>query len=278
MNQKTGNPQANAAPASYLEALQVRAQVLKKAHKELVAATKEEQRTYSEGVGGDYEKSLKLISDLMEKLSAANERIASLHASFAELMKASGGEVTKAVRDVQREKTDAQEIRDTLADMLAEEKRKVRRLWVEACDAAQSLECKGPLQQKSWNDLTIAEVLAEHIPQLSPHLAKALTMDREAVVSELIAWAKALQDADKLPTYDPTFSTVRPYLLALHGAQYPSPMTKVNIRRMIELEDRGDAAQELNSIRHSLEHNSEARKTHLPGGIYPDAEDAWNQF
>lgn len=278
MNPKTATLQASATPAPYLDALQAMAQARKKAHKELVEATKDEQRAYSEGVGGNYEKSLKLISDLIEKLSKANERIASLHASFAELMKDSGGEVTKAVRDVQREKTEAQEIRDTLADMLAEEKRKVRGLWADACDAARSLERKGPQQQKSWHDLTIAEVLAECIPQLSPHLAKALTMDREAVVSELIAWAKALQDADKLPTYEPTFSTVKPHLGALHGAQYPSPITMSNIRRMMELEGRDDAMHELERIRLSLEQSDGVKKAHIPGGIYPDAEDAWLQF
>lgn len=278
MNPKTEASKASTAVTPYFEALQAKASACRNTHKELVSELKRDQRAYSEGVGSEYEKSLKLISDLTQRLEEADLRIAALHASFAELMKASGGEVTKAVNDVQREKTEAQEIRETQADMLAEEKRRVRKLWPDAVDAARSLELKAQQQQKSWHDMTVTDILAEAIPQLSPHLAKALTMDSAAVVAELSAWAKALQDAGTLPTYDQTFSTVLPDLMALRGNDYPGGMAMHNIRRMVELEGKQDAAQELASVRYSLEHHRDSSQFTIPGGICPDAEDAWHQF
>lgn len=278
MNKKTEAKNSSEAVTAYFHALQAKASACENTHKELVAELKREQRAYSEGVGSEYEKSLKLISGLTGKLDAANQRIADLHTSFAEMMKASGGEVTKAVKDVQREKTEAQEIRDTQADMLAEEKRRVRMLWPDACDAAGALERKAQGQEKSWREMTVTGILAESIPQLSPHLAKALTMDSAAVVAELTAWAKALQDAGTLPTYDKTFSTVLPDLMALRGADYPGGIALHSIRRMVELEGKQDAAQELARVRHSLEHHIDSSQFTIPGGIYPDAEDAWHQF
>lgn len=235
---------------------------LKKNHTQAINQLSKDATAYAEGAGGVYVNAKSRIIELEEKIEDKAERIQWLKDAFKELLKKSGGDETKDVKNVQREKTDAQEIMETLSDLLKDAQKDIRAEWMEANDLAHDLRLRARLMHESWVNVKVHEALSN-----CPYeLIEAMALDGDAVQAQLdrlVRERKAMgpvmsPDIGDVPLID---------LLGFNDEAIAAGARADQLRKLIALEKSGAEPENQQELRRMLKGYDGKGLACPPGGV-----------
>lgn len=235
---------------------------LKKNHTQAINQLSKDAMAYAEGAGGVYVNAKSRIIELQEKIEDKAERIQWLKDAFKEILKKSGGDETKDVKNVQREKTDAQEIMETLSDLLKDAQKDIRAEWMEANDLAEDLRRRAGLMHASWVKVKVHEALSN-----CPYeLIEAMALDGAAVQAKLDAMVRERKEMG--PLMSPGIGDV-PWidLLGFRDEPIAGGVRADQLRQLIALEKADAEPERQQELRRMLKQNDDKGLACPPGGV-----------